>query len=340
MNCRRFANLLWEQPSAFIVKDKLPPDMLRHMGECASCRNEYNEFIGFFTISQKSELVKDEAYWQNFESTIFEKISSLETADARRLESTSGRRDVGRTSISLKHLLASLSIAAASVVLIMIAVSNITQQIPILEKPDLLAKGQHIAPYSNLSQQTPALNIILNRSLDGHIEMGEFSILPKPEVSIVNDSALVTIDEAYLTDDGLKDKNVPVAKALSRDVVLNSSHLDSTTIAPMNGLKAEVAPEEWVITVEKMPKMIKAVPPDYPSFAYKLKKGGEVWVKAFVNAEGHVERAKIYHDSGTDYGFEEAAIEAAYKNRFEPFEADGVKTPIWVIYKVRFVAKE
>ena len=348
MDCREFIHLLWKEPSKYSDKGKLPDDMRRHLAECPGCSAEYAEFVSMFGLAAKAEIVKDDAYWQDFDSQVWARISASETADLKHEVPSSRGIYLGKSSISMKHLLTSLSIATASVAVIMLAVSNVIHQAPRMSDSELLKKGENyagksMAPVQSQSfsnTQSAPLNIILNRGLQGHLSMNEFSILPKPEVNIVNDSALVTIDEAYLTDEGLKDKNVPVMKALSRDVVLNTAHRDSAKVGQMRGSRAEVAPEDWVITVEQMPKMIKAVPPDYPPFAYKLKKGGDVWVKAFVNAEGYVEHAKIYHDSGTNYGFEEAAIKAAYKNQFEPFQVDGVNTPVWVIYKVRFVAKE
>jgi len=348
MNCREFKNLLWQEPSRYSDKGKLPDDMRRHLTECPGCSAEYAEFESMFGLVSKAEIVKDDTYWQDFDSQVWARISASETADLKHDTAPSRGEYLGKSSISMRHLLTSLSIATASVAVIMLAVSNVVHQAPRMSESELMGKGQKYAAHSmapvqsqQLSNtQSAPINIILKRGLDGSADMDEFSILPKPQVNIVNDSALVTIDEAYLTDEGLKDKNLPVMKALSRDVVLNTAHHDSTKVGQMKGNRAEVAPEDWVITVEQMPKMIKAVPPDYPTFAYKLKKGGDVWVKAFVNAEGYVEHAKIYRDSGTNYGFEEAAIKAAYKNQFEPFQVDGVHTPVWVIYKVRFVAKE
>ena len=345
MDCREFTYLLWKQPSKYGDKARLPDDMQRHLAECPACTAEYAEFEAIFDLAGRAEIVKDDAYWQDFDSQVWARISASETADLKREPSLSRSGYLGKSSISMKHLLASLTIATASVAVIMLAVSNVIHREPII---DIMKKGEKYAadsmapvPSQSLSntQSTP-LKIFFDRGLKGHVAMNEFSILPKPEVNIVNDSALVTIDEAYLTDDGLEDKNVPVMRALSRDIVLNSGHLDSTKVGTMRGSEAEVATEDWVITVEQMPKMIKAVPPDYPPFAYKMKKGGDVWVKAFVNAEGKVEYAKIYQGSGTKYGFEQAAIKAAYKNQFEPFQVDGVSTPAWIIYKVRFVAKE
>jgi TonB family protein len=89
-----------------------------------------------------------------------------------------------------------------------------------------------------------------------------------------------------------------------------------------------------------MPKMIKAVPPSYPPMAYRLKRSGEVWIRAHVDAEGKVQDALVQQGPGGNYGFEEAALAAAYKNQFEPFKVNGVGVPIWVIYKVRFVVKD
>jgi protein TonB len=130
-----------------------------------------------------------------------------------------------------------------------------------------------------------------------------------------------------------------VTRALSKELVMGKAVIDSG-MQKMESNLVEARDSDYVITVEKMPKMIKAVPPEYPPFAFKLKRNGEVWIKAHIDANGEVQKALIHKDSGSNYGFEEAALIAAYKNKFEPFEVNGRKMPVWVIYKVKFVVKD
>jgi len=340
MDCRNFESKLWENPANFSRKDDLSPEMANHADSCDKCGRVFEDFIKLVALSKKSEIVKNEVYWQKFENAIWSKIDQIETAD----KSNSIRPEIGelftrRSTISFKHIAASLTVAAAAVIFMLTAVSDITKRVTISQPASVLKENEYLG-YDLHSQIAPkSLSIILRQPIGESLDIKDFSILPQAEISIVSDSALVTIDAAYLTDEGLDEKTITVARASSNDIVMKSKKVD-TSVGKMRASKMAEAPSEWVISVEKMPKMIEAVPPTYPPLAYKLKQSAEVWIKARINAFGKVEKAIIYKDSGSDYGFEEAALTAAYKNIFEPFEVDGNKVPIWVIYKVRFVSKE
>jgi len=340
MDCRKFEYMLWENPTGFKQKENLPLDMASHANTCAKCGRVYEDFIKLMSLSKKSEIVKNEVYWQKFETDIWGKINQIESAenpDAH--QSEIGELFTRRSTINFRHLAASLTVAAAAVIFMLTAVSDITKRTALTEPAAVLMKNEYLSHGLYSQNAPPRLNITLGQPIGESLSIKDFSILPQPEISIVSDSALVTIDAAYLTDEGLDEKTITVARALSNDIVRRTKKVD-TSIAKMRASRMAEAPAEWVISVEKMPKMIEAVPPTYPPLAYKLKKSGEVWIKARINAFGKVEKALIYKDSGSNYGFEEAALAAAYKNEFEPFEVDGNKVPIWVIYKVRFVAKE
>ncbi len=163
----------------------------------------------------------------------------------------------------------------------------------------------------------------------------QFSILTEPKTEQKGDSGSVSIDAVFLTDDGLEDKQISVAQSVSADdVVMNRPSRIS-----LSGLKTQQSSfaRPQVVSFSKMPRPKHLSTPKYPSVAYSLGMEGEVWVKAFVNISGKVEQAEIYKGTDFDYGFEEEALKAAYKNEFEPLEIDGQKTPVWVIYKVKFI---
>jgi len=340
MDCREFEYMLWENPVAFSRREDLPQVMKIHLDSCAKCGLIFADFIKLLSLSKKSEIMKNEIYWQKFEDNIWNKIDRIETAEKPEAhQSEIGNLFARRSAISFRHLAASLTVAAAAVIFMLTAVSDITKRMTLSKPAAILKENEYIIGTFNSQTAPTGLNIILRQPIGDSLDIKDFSILPQPEITIVSDSVLVTIDAAYLTSEGLDEKTITIAKASSSDIVMRSKKVD-TSIAKMRVGKMESEPAEWVISVEKMPKMVEAVPPTYPSLAYKLKKSGEVWIKAKINALGEVETALIYKDSGTNYGFEEAALAAAYKNTFEPFEVDGSKVPIWVIYKVRFVAKE
>ncbi|MCP5061681.1 MAG: energy transducer TonB [Ignavibacteriae bacterium] len=68
----------------------------------------------------------------------------------------------------------------------------------------------------------------------------------------------------------------------------------------------------------------------YPEIAIRYKKEGEVSVKSYVNETGKVIGVQVLRAEG--YGFEEAAVEAIKKTKFEPAYQDG--KPIKSIYVI------
>ncbi len=85
-----------------------------------------------------------------------------------------------------------------------------------------------------------------------------------------------------------------------------------------------------------MPEMIQAEIPLYPARAEMEKIEGAVWIKALINKAGKVVDVTIHKSSGRNVGFEEAALEAAYKCKFKAALRNGKPVAIWVVYKVDF----
>lgn len=95
------------------------------------------------------------------------------------------------------------------------------------------------------------------------------------------------------------------------------------------------APDEFVAT-EELPVPVKWVKPPYPELARKAGIEGTVWVKALVDKHGKVRDAIIAKASGTNAGFEELALEYAYKNVYKPAISNGQPIACWVSYPVEF----
>lgn len=93
------------------------------------------------------------------------------------------------------------------------------------------------------------------------------------------------------------------------------------------------------VAVEEMPVEINHEAPVYPEMAKLTDKSGTVWVQALVDKEGKVRDARVLKPSGSNVGFEEAAIEAAYKNRYKPAIQNGRPVAVWVSYRVDFKLK-
>ncbi len=93
-------------------------------------------------------------------------------------------------------------------------------------------------------------------------------------------------------------------------------------------------PDEFV-PVEIFPEMIFQHTPEYPRLARQAGITGVVWVRALVDREGNVRKAQVHKSSGT-VSLDEAAVAAAYKNKFKPGIQNGRPVACWVSYRVNF----
>lgn len=88
--------------------------------------------------------------------------------------------------------------------------------------------------------------------------------------------------------------------------------------------------------VEIYPEMVYKHRPDYPRLAKQAGITGTVWVKALVDEAGKVLKAIVARSSGT-VSLDEAAVKAAYKNKFTPAMQKGKLIKVWVTYPIEFV---
>jgi TonB family protein len=109
-------------------------------------------------------------------------------------------------------------------------------------------------------------------------------------------------------------------------------HPDSTGTARDENLPA---PEE-LIEVDEQPVRIYEEPPIYPVAARRANAAGTVTVRVFVGPQGKVLKANALECDHPGYGFEIAAVAAAYKGKWRPAMADGKPVGVWVTYSIDF----
>jgi len=90
------------------------------------------------------------------------------------------------------------------------------------------------------------------------------------------------------------------------------------------------------VFAEEMPVQVYEEIPVYPEMAVRAGIEGIVWVSALVDKDGRVRDTIIRKPSGTNAGFEEAALAAAMKNRYRPALQNGRPVAVWVSYRVVF----
>lgn len=111
-------------------------------------------------------------------------------------------------------------------------------------------------------------------------------------------------------------------------------HPDSTTTTPTPD--PNLPPADEFIPVDEHPVQTYSEPPIYPVAARRAKVTGSVIVQVFVDTQGKVLKAQAIQCDNPGYGFEIAAVAAAYKGKWRPATAKGKPIASWVSYKIDF----
>ncbi len=141
-------------------------------------------------------------------------------------------------------------------------------------------------------------------------------------------------DEEVIDDDVVLATREELAEIVAPDITASSDG-SGDIVVDIQDDDYLPAPDEFV-PVEVQPEMIYEHEPSYPRLAEQAGITGRVYVKALVDEEGNVLRAMVAKSSGTE-SLDEAAIEAAYHNKFKPGIQNGRPVKVWVTYKVDFV---
>lgn len=116
------------------------------------------------------------------------------------------------------------------------------------------------------------------------------------------------------------------------------TQVDTTSVRSKPGEHLP-APVEFM-PYDVPPKFVKRIEPKYPPQARESGISGTILVQVLVDKKGKVADARIYKDSGTNVGLEEAAIKAAKASEFTPAISDGQPIAVWIIYPYNFLTKD
>jgi|GEM_PF-2793266 len=98
---------------------------------------------------------------------------------------------------------------------------------------------------------------------------------------------------------------------------------------------SDVAPPLQFVALDEDPEFVHRERITYPRIAKRLEMEGTVWLHSLIDSNGTVREVKIAQSSGSVI-LDEAALEGAIDNLFEPAVADGHSIPRWVTHKVIF----
>jgi TonB family protein len=141
-----------------------------------------------------------------------------------------------------------------------------------------------------------------------------------------------------VADDEVLDEDVVIA---TKDELADIVAPNVTDMAEGGNIAVEINPDDYLpahgefIPLEIIPEMIYDYKPDYPRLAKDAGITGTVWVEVLLDKEGNVLEAIIAKSSGTK-SLDDAALQAAYKNKFKPGIQNGRPVPCRVTYPVEF----
>ncbi len=91
------------------------------------------------------------------------------------------------------------------------------------------------------------------------------------------------------------------------------------------------------IPLDSDPQIAEWVKPEFPKIAEQTGvKKADVWVRVLVDKCGNVRKAIVQIPSGHKCGFDEAALNAMQKCKFDPAVLEDEPIAAWVTYKVEF----
>ncbi|MBI5866756.1 MAG: TonB family protein [candidate division Zixibacteria bacterium] len=90
------------------------------------------------------------------------------------------------------------------------------------------------------------------------------------------------------------------------------------------------------VPVEMLPVRIDKTTLEYPETAALTGTEGVVVVEALVDREGKVREAKVLQSSGSNVGFEQAAVDFSLKHLYKPAIQNGRPVAVRIAFKVEF----
>jgi protein TonB len=215
-------------------------------------------------------------------------------------------------------LLGSLSILSlvALILLVVWAVSALQGQEQVMTAPRVIKTIAELGPPPTIVQKPPQINVAKPQVAAPKIG------IPKP----VADEEVQDEDVQIASQKELAEINTPDVKDMANE--------GSNVVVDIKEDEYLPPPDEFV-PVEIYPEMIYQETPEYPRLAKQAGLEGTVWVKALVDKEGNVRDAQVAKSCGTQ-SLDEAAVKAAFKNKFKPGIQNGRPVACWVTYKVDF----
>lgn len=168
----------------------------------------------------------------------------------------------------------------------------------------------------------------------------DIEVFRPPKRSEYTSGPIVAVADSQVQE---SDIDVPTLDELDRMIrfnLINSiDEIGNRPIEITNPLSDNIPGPDTFIPFEEAPVIIENARPEYPRIAQQAGLTGEVWINVLIGKDGTVRNVRILKSSTTDVGFEEAAMQAAYKTLWKPAISNGQPIAEWTSYKVIFALK-
>lgn len=317
--CAKIEKLLWEYPANSASERQ---EIASHLEKCPRCKEALEIIKAVKESRGEDRRVISDIDPAAFDNAVLAKIRGQRSL---RNSKSEDQRFIYRT-------VASIGLAAAIVVFMIISISDLGE-LPAFKPIERGPVGETGAGYDILEIRLKPDRRFESPRAFSDTEPAKkssasepFSILEKPVTSPSPDS--VNIEAVYLSDE-----TVPLISQQMRASI-------AEVMVDTGMIQAVKIPKAILVTVEKMPRAINIVPPEYPVWGKKRGLSCVVWVKARIDRTGVVTDAQIISSNVSGAGFEDAALDAAKKSSYLPAESNGIRIPVWIMYPVKFIYKE
>ena len=89
-----------------------------------------------------------------------------------------------------------------------------------------------------------------------------------------------------------------------------------------------------------LPEVVKEVKPGYTRPRCRQKIQGSVWLKCVVGETGDITDVEVTRSLDTEYGLDQAAIDAARQWKFKPGRKDGKPVAVRITIELTFTLKK
>ncbi|MEE9555277.1 MAG: TonB family protein [candidate division Zixibacteria bacterium] len=314
--CEQIEKLLWDYPD---LKASDSGKLLAHIENCPRCKAALAgiEAIRESRKADRSLISKIDP--EVFDNAVLGKVRAQRSFPESKSE---GRQFIFRT-------VSSIGLAAAIVIFMIMSISDLGN-LPAFKPVDRGSSPDSGEAYNILEIRLRSDDLFEAPAAYSDIEprkksspKAPFSILEKPITSPSPDS--VNIGAVYLSDETVPMMSQQMRASIS-EVLIDTGMIQQANI-----------PQAILVTVEKMPRAINIVAPEYPAWGRKRGLSCVVWVKARVDRNGMVTDVEIISSSVSAAGFEDAALDAAKKSSYLPAESNGIRIPVWIMYPVKFI---